>query len=890
MIDIPGYKILKTLGRGGMSTVYLALQESVDREVALKVMASTLKGDPEFDERFLREARIAAKLRHPHVVQIHDVGISGDHAYIAMEYLSGGPVLGREGVPRDPSFALRVTREIATALGYAGMRGVVHRDIKPDNILLREDGAAVLSDFGIARAGDSARMTRTGAIIGTPHYMSPEQARGDKLDQRADLYSLGIVLYELLTGTVPYQSNSSPLAVGIMHLTAPLPKLPEHLAWVQPLLDRMLAKNPDERFQNGMELSGALSMLERSEHRPTSETFVGLRLGGTPQPKFATPGASGTQAEQASSALEGDTREPALGDMDDIGANEPKRGRSRSRTRSSAPNVAKTEPAATDSATPRMPKRELKSKATPKLGSTPSISELDEPSRRIESRASLPSGFWMGAGVAAVLALLIVAGFLFGDRLRGLAAPTRMNSLLEQADAALAAQRLIDGPGNARELYLAALAQDPDSFAARQGLQKVGERLLARARSEVQSNQPEAAKASLRAARELAVPAIDADAVQRELDALETRAIEIESGLARAREALAENRLDEADGAVALFRNVLRADPSNALAAAGLRDALARLLERANASAAADDVDVAATIIEQVEAIDPAHLGLPDARIRLAQARERGRQRQIQELEQLLAQAQAAAKRGKYDGIDGAEAGFRAVLERDPGHAGAMEGLRQIAVARLSQANRLIADFRFDEAQALIDEAVRIDPGVPGIAAARIRLRETERQHGGKDVIAISASSSVDPARIAALLDEAGRAAAANQFLSPPGDSAYDKYRAVLALDPNNAAARAGLSGLPALVKRHFESQLAAGKLQAALGQINALETLSRNDAALTGMRRRLAERYLAYAAERLGAGELKRAGDAIDSAAELDPTNAELPALQARLEQARGK
>ncbi|MCL4676769.1 MAG: serine/threonine protein kinase, partial [Pararhodobacter sp.] len=189
-MDIAGYRIVRTLGRGGMATVYLAVQQSVEREVALKVMSTALLGDEQFGERFLREARIAARLRHPGVVQVHDVGISGDHHYIAMEFLSGGPVMGRAGEAKPVGFSLRVARQIAAALDYAGAHGVVHRDIKPDNILLREDGSAVLTDFGIAHAADASRMTRTGAIIGTPHYMSPEQARGQPVDGRADLYSL----------------------------------------------------------------------------------------------------------------------------------------------------------------------------------------------------------------------------------------------------------------------------------------------------------------------------------------------------------------------------------------------------------------------------------------------------------------------------------------------------------------------------------------------------------------------------------------------------------------------------------------------------------------------------------------------------------------------------
>jgi hypothetical protein len=262
MIDIPGYKILRQLGRGGMATVYLAVQALVEREVALKVMAPQLSVDPSFGERFLREARIAARLRHPHIVAVIEVGVHGDLHYAAMEYLSGGPILKRDGDSLELSAALRAVREIAQALDYAHGKGVVHRDVKPDNIFLREDGSAVLGDFGIARAVDaSGAVTRTGAVVGTPVYMSPEQLRGKSVDGRSDLYSLGVVFHQLLLGHPPYVADDA-LALGIMHMTSPLPQLPGALAMAQPLLSRLLAKEPDDRFQNGAEVVHAVLRLE----------------------------------------------------------------------------------------------------------------------------------------------------------------------------------------------------------------------------------------------------------------------------------------------------------------------------------------------------------------------------------------------------------------------------------------------------------------------------------------------------------------------------------------------------------------------------------------------------------------------------------------------------
>lgn len=294
--EIPGYKIKKELGRGGMAAVYLAVQESMARDVALKVMLPQLAAsDPSFGARFLREARIVAQLSHPNIISVFDVGVSGNYHYFSMECHYGGDLKKKIKLRMQPQTAFVITKQLANALAFAHSKGYIHRDIKPDNILFRHDGSVVLTDFGIAKAHDSStQMTATGAVIGTPHYMSPEQAQGQELDHRADIYSIGVVLYEMLTGSVPFSGNSA-LSIGIKHLKEPVPSLPANLIQYQPLINKVLAKNPDDRFQSGEDLAHALENFIE----PGSDTSV------TAANTIVTPSATPTiQSKQTATIVQ----------------------------------------------------------------------------------------------------------------------------------------------------------------------------------------------------------------------------------------------------------------------------------------------------------------------------------------------------------------------------------------------------------------------------------------------------------------------------------------------------------------------------------------------------------------------------------------------------------
>jgi serine/threonine-protein kinase len=261
------YRIERKLGAGGMADVYLAEDEELGRKVALKVLNERHARDDQFVERFKREARNAAGLNHPHIVRVYDRGEVGGTYYIAMEYLDGPTLkelLIRKG-PTPPLTAIKFAREILSALSEAHRHEIVHRDIKPHNVIVSPDWNVKVADFGIARAGAS-QMTEAGSIVGTAQYLSPEQARGKPVDQRSDLYSLGIVLYEMLTGKVPFTGDAA-VEIAMKHLSVvpePPSKLrPEVSHDLDAVVMRALAKDPDDRYSSAEEMDADLARVAR---------------------------------------------------------------------------------------------------------------------------------------------------------------------------------------------------------------------------------------------------------------------------------------------------------------------------------------------------------------------------------------------------------------------------------------------------------------------------------------------------------------------------------------------------------------------------------------------------------------------------------------------------
>src|SRR5687768_15703052 len=269
------YSLERELGRGGMGIVYLAREVRLDRPVALKLLPSTYAAQPSLRERFLREARTAARLSHPHIVPIHAVDEAGAFVFIVMAYVEGETLEDRIHArgPLPATESARILREVEWALAYAHAQGVVHRDITPANILLEAgSGRALVSDFGIAHVSDAPSLTSGAEVMGTAEYMSPEQAAGEAVDGRSDLYALGVVGYYMLSGGVPFAGPTvaATLAKQITQAAAPLasvaPEVPAQLAHA---IDRCLAKNPAARFDGGEQLAEALgTALERRSRIP----------------------------------------------------------------------------------------------------------------------------------------------------------------------------------------------------------------------------------------------------------------------------------------------------------------------------------------------------------------------------------------------------------------------------------------------------------------------------------------------------------------------------------------------------------------------------------------------------------------------------------------------
>jgi serine/threonine-protein kinase len=283
------YRIVELLGKGGFAAVYRAVDTTLDREVAIKVLDPLLLGDPTFVNRFQREAKAVARLKHPNIVGVLEIGEYQGQHFIAMPCLPGpdvGRLIARQGA-LDPAQALRIAGQVGAALDYAHQQGLIHRDVKPSNVLLDERGDAILTDFGIAKVvNESTVLTRTGASVGTPHYMAPEQWTTGRVDARSDLYALGVMLYQMLTGQVPFDGETPRIMYAHVHEAPPAPQAlnPALPSGVGTVLLKALAKNPEQRYQTAGHLVADLQAALSGRLSGTLLTGTSITVASAPPP------------------------------------------------------------------------------------------------------------------------------------------------------------------------------------------------------------------------------------------------------------------------------------------------------------------------------------------------------------------------------------------------------------------------------------------------------------------------------------------------------------------------------------------------------------------------------------------------------------------------------
>jgi serine/threonine protein kinase len=258
-VQIPGIKVLRLIGEGGTSRVYLASREGDDEPLVVKILRREIVSDRNALGRFMAEYALVERIQSRHVARIYGHGDIDGHGYLVMEFFEGGDLDKRlGGRPLATAEALRLFRELMLALGDIHEKGILHRDLKPQNLMFREDGSLAIVDFGIAKHVDGIDRTGAGEVLGTPRYMSPEQVQGRALDLRTDIYSAGVLLYQMLTGRHLFEGDTA-VEVALQHLNKPAPLLPEPLAGYQPLLDKLVEKDRDARFRNADEVIGFLA-------------------------------------------------------------------------------------------------------------------------------------------------------------------------------------------------------------------------------------------------------------------------------------------------------------------------------------------------------------------------------------------------------------------------------------------------------------------------------------------------------------------------------------------------------------------------------------------------------------------------------------------------------
>ncbi|HEX5354482.1 MAG TPA: hypothetical protein VFW60_10420 [Rhodanobacteraceae bacterium] len=504
------------------------------------------------------------------------------------------------------------------------------------------------------------------------------------------------------------------------------------------------------------------------------------------------------------------------------------------------------------------------------------------------ARGRVPRRYLRIRWVAIVLVLMLAGagGWVWSHQamLSGLLPRTQLNSLLTRADKAYATGKLTGGADSARDLYEAARALEPDNEQALQGLQNVGNAELKRARTALEQHHYNQARAALEEARSLLGGGADVTAVDNALAKAVVHDANVDVLINQARAALANGRLDGSDGAAALFRKVLAGDPHNPVALHGMNQVGDLLATRIQSQLGSNDRAGAARTLADLASLLPGYSQLPDLRASIAAA-ERAADAQR---DQYLAAGEADLRAGKVTGAgnDNAEAQFKAALASDPGNAEAQAGLGQVAQALIVQADAAMDSGHSNDAKSLLDQAAALAPKSTDLAAARSRLaaEASERSAAASSAAAAPVVTPAQSAQVARLVARAQAAARQGQIMLPPGDSAYDLYRAALGIDGNDAEAQAGLRVLPQITRSQFKQALHGGNLEHAHDMLATLEQLDPGDPEAPTMRHQLGSAWLDRADHDAMLGHSAAARTALQEAQRLVPQDPRISEVNAKI------
>jgi serine/threonine protein kinase len=773
LLEIPGYQLLRELGVGGMATVYLAVQTSLQRQVAIKVMRRA-GADLNFEQRFLIEGRSMAKLPHRNIVGVFDIVQTAELNYIAMEYLAGGTLVERLRYGMSLGEAIAVVVQIADALQLAHDNGIVHRDLKPANIMFRDPATPVLTDFGIAQHQEqqSTRLTQAGMMVGTPTYMSPEQASDQPLDGRSDQYSLGVMFYEMLSGHPPFEGTSA-LTVAVAHIQTPPPPLPAQFAQLQPVMDRLLAKQPDSRYPNLREfqkdlkrlLAGSPTLLARIQSDPNQSASQQLRAIGFTD--------------------SGNTQQPQL-----------------------VPDLLRT-----SGTSPHTVAINTQRRTQPGLDAQP-----PSPPRK--------RGLLLAAAAAVLVALVAVGGWYIFGREKGLDPTLRalVADTLSASDRLVAEGKLVTPPGdNAYEKLQTVLQVAPDLPEALERVAEIQKRLREKAAAELAAGRFDEAQALVGQALAVAPDDINTLALGKRIAAerVDTeRRQRIDALLVQAAAAEAAGRTfgEGTDTAFALLRQAQQIDPKHAKVGERLAALTRTALASARDALAAGQLDEADT---QLRSVAGYLAGDPQWQALLAEIEAaRSSAQKQQQLATLLATARAQAKAGRLAEPmgDNALESLARLRELDPANAEANALAVEVSGQLAALAQKAEKDKKLSLALAYYDQALQ---AAPDNAGYRERKGALEGQLGARMT------------EISRNLAAARAAIAARRFLEPAAQSADAFVEAVLKTDPDNADARKLRAELPRLIGAAATALVAEGKASQAAGLLAAAAKRYPDDRAL---------------------------------------------------------